>query len=108
MTVDGRLMAMREAARRLQEENDRAETLRLKGDGGGGTSDGMEQRVSRLEKTVDQMSKDIGDMRVDVATLKENVRHLPTKPWMFTTLVGMLTALAAVVAIIVRFVPPAH
>ena len=86
----------------LQEAADR-----LKGDGGGGTSGGMEARVARLEKNVDTLMKDVSDMRTDVATLKENVRHLPTKPWMFSTLAAMLAALAVIVGLIVRFIPPA-
>lgn len=79
----------------------------LKGGGGGGTSDDMEARVARLEKNFDTLTKDVSDMRVDVATLKENVRHLPTKPWMFSTLVAMLAALSVVIGLIVRFIPHA-
>lgn len=79
----------------------------LKQGGGGGTSDGMEARVARLEKNVDTLMKDVSDMRTDVATLKENVRHLPTKPWMFSTLVAMLGALTVIVGLIVRFIPHA-
>jgi len=67
----------------------------------------MEARVARLEKNVDTLTKDVGDLRIDVATLKENVRHLPTKPWMFSTLGGMLAALAVIVGLIVRFIPHA-
>jgi hypothetical protein len=67
----------------------------------------MEARVSRLERQMDTVAKDVSDMRVDVAGIKENVRHLPTKPWMFATLGGMLTVLAAVIGAIVRFIPHA-
>lgn len=80
---------------------------RLKSVGGGGTYDGMEVRVARLEKSFDTLAKDVSDMRVDVATLKENVRHLPTKPWMFSTLVAMLAALSVIIGLIVRFIPHA-
>lgn len=73
--------------------------------GGDGTSGDMEARVARLEKNVDALAKDVSDMRVDIGTLKENVRHLPTKPWMFTTLASMLAALAVVIGLIVRFLP---
>lgn len=76
------------------------EVRALKEGGGGGTSGGMDGRVDRLEK-------DVADLRVDMATVKENLRHLPSKPWMFTTLLGLLTAIGALVALIVRFVPPA-
>jgi len=67
----------------------------------------MEARVARLEKNLDTLVKDVSDMRVDVGTLKENVRHLPTKPWMFSTLVTMLVALTVIVGLIVRFIPHA-
>ena len=79
----------------------------LKGGGGGGTSDDMEARLARLEKSFDTLTKDVSDMRVDVATLKENVRHLPTKPWMFSTLAAMLVALSVIIGLIVRFIPHA-
>lgn len=80
---------------------------RLKADDGGGTSGGMEARLARLEKNVDVLAKDVSDIRTDVATLKENLRHLPTKPWLFSTLAAMLTALAVLVGVIVRFIPHA-
>lgn len=74
----------------------------------------MEERVARLEANLEHIQRDVtdlrGDMKVvltDIATLKENVRHLPTKPWMFVTLGGLISAVAAITAIIVRFVPHA-
>lgn len=79
----------------------------LHGGGGGGTSDSMEPRIARLEKQADQLVKDVSDLRIDVATLKENVRHLPTKPWIFTTLAGMLTVFVAIVGLLIRFLPKA-
>lgn len=103
--VDERLRDLLGAEGRLAELE--RQVLGLPKGGGGGTSDGMEARVSRLEKHVDTIAKDVGDMRVDVGTLKENVRHLPTKPWMFSTLAAMLAALAVVVGLIVRFIPHA-
>lgn len=95
---------------RSEEEQAAAEArlhAALKGSGGGGTSDGMDERVTRLEKHVDQIAKDVGDLRVDVATLKENVRHLPTKPWMFATLSSLLVLSIAIIGLLIRFLPPA-
>lgn len=100
--MEQRLRAL-EAREEITHEADRP----LKGGSGGGTSDGMEARVARLEKSFDTLTKDVSDMRVDVGTLKENVRHLPTKPWMFSTLVAMLVALSVVIGLIVRFIPHA-
>lgn len=86
----------------------------LKSGGGSGTSGGMdgwqtsvEKRLDSLDGRLKNVEGGVSDLRVDVAALKENVRHLPTKPWMFSTLAAMLVALGAVVAMIVRFVPPA-
>ncbi len=91
----------------VTEEQQRLLADRLKGGSGGGTSDGMQERVTRLEKNVDQLSKDVSDLRVDVSAIKENLRHLPTKPWMFTTLLGMLTAIGGLMAVLIRFLPHA-
>lgn len=104
---DLRVLRMIEAERRTVEAAERAEQAALKSGGGGGTSDAMEERVSRLEKNFDQLAKDVGDIRVDVATLKENVRHLPTKPWMFATLGSLLLIAVAVIGLLIRFLPHA-
>jgi hypothetical protein len=114
MSVDDRFQNLfrdRDAARALLETAQRT----LQHGGGDGTSGGgMEERVIRLEgdvarlkDDVGQMRADVGSLKTDVATLKENVRHLPTKPWLFTTLVALLGALGGIVALIVRFVPHA-
>lgn len=100
------IMKFQKVSKRLGEMDDSNEHT-LKGNGGGGTSGGMDDRIARLEKAVDGLQSHVTDLRIDVATLKENVRHLPTKPWLFTTLAGMLTVLAAIVGLIVRFIPPA-
>ncbi|TPG14380.1 hypothetical protein [Sphingomonas oligophenolica] len=103
--VDNRIANMFREVSQLQ--NLDPDRTGLKDKGGGGTSDDMEARVARLEKNVDTMTADLSTVKADVATLKENVRHLPTKPWMFSTLGGMLTVLAVVVGLIVRFLPHA-
>lgn len=84
----------------------------LFGGGPGGTSGGMDARITKLEASVAHAERDIGELRsdmktvlMDIATLKENVRHLPTKPWMFTSLGTLLLAIGGLVALIVRFVP---
>ena len=84
-----------------------AQVEQLRGGGPGGTSGGMEERLTRVEKNVDQLAKDVTDIRVDIATIKENVRHLPTKPWLFTALAGVIAAIGAIVTMVVRFVPHA-
>ena len=80
--------------------------------GGGGTSNGMEDRVARLEKAVETLQSGVTELRVDMATVKENLRHMPTKPWMFTILAAtvtfMITLLTFIMAALIRFLPAAH
>lgn len=71
----------------------------------------MEERLARLEKIVEKLADSQTEIRVDIATIKENIRHLPTKPWIFTTLAAMATSLLVLmtfmVGLIVRFMPHA-
>ncbi|HKY80857.1 MAG TPA: hypothetical protein VJM09_05225 [Sphingobium sp.] len=57
------------------------------------------------------MGDQLTAVQVDIATVKENIRHLPTKPWIFTTLASMLgimlTLLTFIMAALVRFLPHA-
>jgi hypothetical protein len=113
MAVDDRFQRMF-ADLKAAREASRPKEPTLRDGGGDGTSGGMEERVIRLEGDVGRLKEDVGQLRadvgtlkIDVATLKENVRHLPSKPWMFTTLLALLTAIGALVALIVRFVPHA-
>lgn len=91
----------------------RAEALErlFKSQGNGGSGGGMEERVARLEKSVEKMGDQLTAVQVDIATVKENIRHLPTKPWIFTTLASMLgimlTLLTFIMAALVRFLPHA-
>jgi hypothetical protein len=117
--VSADALTEQEAARRALSQRD--QTGPLQGGGGGGTFDGMEPRVARLEADMEHVKKtldrfdgraerqggDISVLKADVATLKENVRHLPTKPWLFTTLVMLLSALAAIIGVLIRFLPQA-
>ncbi len=71
---------------------------RLNSSGGGGTFDGMESRVTRLEQRTDKLSDDVSNIRVDLATLIERVAHLPSKAYIGICLMGMLAAIAALIA----------
>lgn len=92
-------------------EAEALERLFRSGDGGdmGG---GMEERLARVEKNVDKLQSDVADIRVHLATVKENLRHLPTKPWLFTTLAALTTTmiviLTFIMAALVRFLPHAQ
>lgn len=88
------------------------EQRQLKAEVDGGTSGGMEDRIVRLEKSVEKIGDQLVTVREDIATIKENIRHLPTKPWLFTTLATMVTSmivlLTFIMAALVRFLPHAN
>lgn len=67
----------------------------------------VSKRLDSLDGRAQLLEIDVSAIRSELAVLRENVRHLPTKPWMFSTLGGMLGALAVIVGLIVRFVPHA-
>jgi len=83
----------------LQQQNLflQGEVTRLKSGGGGGTSDGMEPRVSRLEAHMDKLSGNVGDVKVSLATLTERVAHLPSKGFIIKALVTTIGILSGVV-----------
>jgi len=83
----------------LQQQNQTLlqEVKRLKTGGGGGTSDGMDVRVSRLESQVDKLDAHVTDMKVSLATLTERVAHLPSKGFIVTALGTTATVLGAIV-----------
>jgi hypothetical protein len=92
---------------------------RLRGSGGGDNHGGMsddwkksvEDRLGELRSDVREVKSDTTNLKVDVATIKENLRHLPTKPWMFTTLATMVMVIIALITFItgmmIRFLPHA-
>jgi hypothetical protein len=53
--------------------------LPLKGGGGGGTSGGMEGRVSRLEAYMEVTRDDLKDIKASLNSLVGTVSNLPTK-----------------------------
>ena len=87
------------AVRRLKEENDKLvkENHSLKQGGGGGTSGGMDARVTRLEARVDKVIDDISGVRVGLATLTERVAHLPSKGFIVSSLTTGVAVLGGIV-----------
>ncbi|TRW17035.1 hypothetical protein [Glacieibacterium frigidum] len=75
----------------------------LNSDGGGGTYDGMERRVTHLETSLEFIKRDVGELRVDVSGLKvdlarldERVKNLPGKGFIVSasiTIIGLITAM---------------
>ena len=66
---------------------------RLKSGGGGGTSDGMEPRIQSLERTALQLA-------IDMAYVKGRIEDMPTKDWMTTRLIWVVSSMSAVMALI--------
>lgn len=67
----------------------------LKRNGGGGTFDGMEERVRQLE--------------TDMAFIKGKLDDMPTKDWMTTRLawvVGVFLALSAIIQLLIEAIGP--
>lgn len=67
----------------MQEDAQRKESIveapALKDGGGGGTSDGMEGRVSRLEAHMERMQEDMREVRTDMKTAIGYLSVLPQK-----------------------------
>lgn len=86
------------------------EVASLKHGGGDGTSGGMEARIASLEAHMDHVRTDVARLSSAperLTGLEVKVDQLPSKEWTFKTLVAMLSALAVIVGLIVRFVPHA-
>lgn len=75
----------------------------LKDGGGGGTFDGMEDRVKRLEADVSEIKKLLADVRVILASIDERTKHMPTHWQAFGIFLGSLAGMGAIVAITARF-----
>lgn len=60
----------------------------LKGGGGGGTYDGMEQRVRQLE--------------TDMSFIKGKLEDMPTKDWMNTRMLAYFGATIAIIGLLIK------
>ena len=87
------------AYRKLTQDNQRLarENQSLKQGGGGGTSGGMEGRVSRLEARFDKMVDETAEIRVNLATLTERVSHLPSKGFIVSVVSTGVVVLGGVI-----------
>lgn len=71
----------------------------LNGGNGGGTFDGMEERVAKLEDKVDKLSESVGNVRERLVAVETKIDALPTKDWITTRLQAYLGIMVAVSAI---------
>lgn len=71
----------------------------LQGDGGGGTSSGMEERVAKLETHFEYVRKDLDEIKADQKTIIAALGILPTKRDLTNNVVAIITVGLAVVAI---------
>jgi uncharacterized protein (UPF0335 family) len=101
---------------RLQQLEKRESQGDLKAGGGGGTSDGMEQRVAKLETEVSDLKKQVTDMRVEnakafgdvktvLATIDERTKHLPSRFEVVGIVALIVGVLGGAIGIAVRFIP---
>lgn len=74
---------------------------RLKSSDGGGTSDGMEERVKRLESDVSDVKKIVTDIRVTLAGMDERMKHIPTRWDVFL----MVVAIVGLIGTVLKFLP---
>lgn len=77
----------------------------LKSGSGGGTSGGMDGWQTSVEARLGEIKTDIRDMRAGIgslnantATLTERIAHLPSKGFVVTTTLIVLTAVTALIA----------
>jgi len=58
------------------EETEKSYQHHLRGNGGGGTFDGMEARVAKLESSVEHIQKDVTEIKVDIRDTKKDVQKI--------------------------------
>lgn len=108
MSVDERFKPYFEAVSRQETAVDRIEKA-LKRDGGGGISDGMEQRVTKLETHMEYVRRDLDEIRADqkialnkldgLATSLTHARaHTAGKVTVITTGIAVVAVLLGVLA----------
>lgn len=75
----------------------------LHGGDGGGTSDGMLERVAKLEANVEALQRDVTDVRSDMKDVRDRlgklevkVDHLPSKAFVFSVYAVVSALLAAI------------
>lgn len=92
--------------RKLRAENDdlKATVDSLKSGGGGGTSGGMEDRVTRLETHVEYLRRDSDEIRGSLRDIDQKLNLLPTKRdlegWRWQW-IGFAVAAAALIAAVI-------
>ncbi|WP_155006442.1 hypothetical protein [Sphingomonas hengshuiensis] len=91
------------------EEQQRIAQEQWKRTGGGGNDGGMSDDWKQgVDRQLGQLNADVRSLLVQSAVLEERTKHLPTKPYIFVCLAGLLTAIGVLVALLIRFIPPAH
>jgi tetrahydromethanopterin S-methyltransferase subunit B len=107
VNIDDRLLSLRNLEARVVDLVEAGEAATRAGGRGGGGMDDLINRVSRLETAVDAVRKDITESRIEFGRFDERSKHFPTKGFIFSVCLGLLAAVGGLVALIVRFLPPA-
>mgnify|MGYP000281504653 CR=1 FL=1 len=102
MSEPSRLLNMlNETQARLAELDKRIPPEALREDGGGGTFDRMDQRVTRLETHFEYVRKDLDEIKADQKTIISALSTLPTKRDLAGYWVASITVGLAILAITV-------
>lgn len=99
MSVDNSFID-RLASRSIRDATSAADELLRNGDGGG-TSGGMEERVTRLEVQMENVQRDLGEIKADLRSTLDIVRSLPTRSDLNTFRWQWVATSVAAIALIV-------
>ena len=101
MTSPNQLFDLVEERRSRLAELHQAESITLQTGGGGGTSEGMEERVAKLETHFGYVRKDLDEIKADQKTIITALSALPTKRDLTTNILVMVAIGLSVLAITV-------
>lgn len=65
----------------------------------------MERRLELLEQDLRDLRNATGQTRADVSFIKGKLDDMPTKDWMNTRLIAVLSLLLVAMGLMIRFVP---
>lgn len=71
----------------------RTQDARLKGGGGGGTLEGMEQRINRLEDDMKEVRKDLVDIKVSLARIEGTLASKVDYKWLTVYVAGIVAVI---------------
>lgn len=92
---DDQTVSVEFLARQLADQK-RINSELLKGNGGGGTFDGMEARVAKIESDLGHLTRDAGEMKTDIREMRKDSRS--DFRMLFGAIITVAIGLAALIA----------